>query len=189
MCLFSGRLSGASERSAAPESGPSYRPRSARQEKLFRLLLHSMFILRGGRQRCCTSEDGVHSTRTARCVVRRPCPVGTAFVHHSTSIRNRAPTPTVQAPSTSPRVPHAVTALSNGGTNRLQSAVKLTQHVRTRCGSSLPPLIDIVQPSPAAGRGWHVLHTTTTCGAISVHEMAPPPPPTPPPIAVLPDRF
>ena len=108
VCLFSGRLSGASERSAAPESGPSYRPRSARQEKLFRLLLHSMFILRGGRQRCCTAEDGVHSTRTARCVVRRPCPVGTAFVHHSTSIRNRAPTPTVQAPSTSPRVPHAV---------------------------------------------------------------------------------
>ena len=50
---------------------------------------------------------------------------------------------------------------------RLLSAVKLTQHVRTRCGSSLSPLIDIVQPSPAAGRGWHVLHTTTTCGAIS----------------------
>jgi len=31
-------------------------------------------------------------------------------------------------------------------------------------------MIDIVQPSPAAGRGWHVLHTTTTCGAISAHE-------------------
>ena len=50
---------------------------------------------------------------------------------------------------------------------RLLSAVKLTQHVRTRCGSSLSTMIDIVQPSPAAGRGWHVLHTTTTCGAIS----------------------
>jgi len=66
---------------------------------------------------------------------------------------------------------------------RLLSAVKLTQHVRTRCGSSLSPLIDIVQPSPAAGRGWHVLHTTTTCGAISdgsapathVSPRAPPP--------------
>ena len=53
---------------------------------------------------------------------------------------------------------------------RLLSAVKFTQHVRTRCGSSLSPLIDIVQPSPAAGRGWHVLHTTTTCGAISAHD-------------------
>ena len=53
---------------------------------------------------------------------------------------------------------------------RLLSAVKLTQHVRTRCGSSLSPLIDIVQPSPAAGRGWHVLHTTTACGAISAHD-------------------
>ena len=53
---------------------------------------------------------------------------------------------------------------------RLLSAVKLTQHVRTRCGSSLSPLIDIVQPSPAAGRGWHVLHTTTTCAAISAYD-------------------
>ncbi len=31
-------------------------------------------------------------------------------------------------------------------------------------------MIDIVQPSPAVGRGWHVLHATTTCGAISAHE-------------------
>lgn len=73
VCLFSGRLSGASERSAAPESGSSYRPRSARQEKLFRLLLHSMFILRGGRQRCCTS-DGWGSFYPYS-TVRRPPPL------------------------------------------------------------------------------------------------------------------
>ena len=53
---------------------------------------------------------------------------------------------------------------------RLQSAVKLTQHVRSRCGTSSALMIDTARPSPAAGRGWHVLHTTTTCGAISVHE-------------------
>ena len=72
-CLWSGRLSGASERSAAPERGPSYRPRSARQEKLFRLLLHSMFILRGGRQRCRTS-DGWGSFYPYS-TVRRPPPL------------------------------------------------------------------------------------------------------------------
>jgi hypothetical protein len=44
---------------------------------------------------------------------------------------------------------------------RLLSAVQACATGWIRCGSSLSTMIDIVQPSPAAGRGWHVLHTTT----------------------------
>ena len=49
---------------------------------------------------------------------------------------------------------------------RLVSAVKASATGWIRCGSSSATMIDTAQLSPAAGRGWHVLHTTTTCGAI-----------------------
>ena len=58
---------------------------------------------------------------------------------------------------------------------RLLSAVQACATGWIRCGSSSTTMIDAAQPSPAAGRGWHVLHTTTTCGAISVHEDGPAP--------------
>jgi hypothetical protein len=51
-----------------------------------------------------------------------------------------------------------------------ESAVKACAIGWIRCGNSSATMIDTAQPSPAAGRGWHVLQTITTLVVTFVHQ-------------------
>ena len=95
----------------------------------------------------------------------RSCPASTLRVHNSSPTCNRVLTRpcagTIATPNHSSHTRCRVRFEM-----RLLSAVQASATGWIRCGSSSAVMIDTVQLSPAAGRGWHVLHTTTICGAI-----------------------